>query len=217
MKMTNMDQSKSVAVIVAHPDDETLWTGGTILNHPSWHVFIATLCRGSDIERAAKFYEAVQKYGAAGEMGDMDDGADQNSLYDKDVQDTILRLLPEKKYDIIISHNPSGEYTRHKRHEEVSRAVITLWASGGIKTSELWTFAYEDGQGKYFPRPVKNAAIYDTLSGQIWEQKYNIITKTYGFEINSFEVETTPRSEAFWKFSHPDDARKWLEKLRKTQ
>ena len=41
-------KSKSVAVIVAHPDDETLWAGGTILNHPSWHWFVACLCRGND-------------------------------------------------------------------------------------------------------------------------------------------------------------------------
>ena len=24
-------------MIVAHPDDETLWAGGTILKHPEWH------------------------------------------------------------------------------------------------------------------------------------------------------------------------------------
>jgi len=30
----NIKNSKTVAIIVAHPDDETLWAGGTILNHP---------------------------------------------------------------------------------------------------------------------------------------------------------------------------------------
>jgi LmbE family N-acetylglucosaminyl deacetylase len=46
---------KAVAVIVAHPDDETLWAGGTILSHPSWQWFIVCLCRGSDKDRAPKF------------------------------------------------------------------------------------------------------------------------------------------------------------------
>jgi LmbE family N-acetylglucosaminyl deacetylase len=213
--MTNENELKTVAIIVAHPDDETLWVGGTMLNHPSWHVFVVTLCRSSDIDRASKFYEALQKYGAGGAMGDMDDGPDQNSLYDEDVQETILRLLPDSNYDIIITHNPNGEYTRHKRHEEVSRAVIMLWNSGKLKASELWTFAYEDGDGKYFPKPMKYAALYDTLSEKIWEQKHNIITQTYGFEKNSFEAETTPRSEAFWKFTNSNVAREWLEKSRK--
>jgi LmbE family N-acetylglucosaminyl deacetylase len=35
---------KSIAVIVAHPDDETLWAGGTILEHPSNDWFIVCLC-----------------------------------------------------------------------------------------------------------------------------------------------------------------------------
>jgi LmbE family N-acetylglucosaminyl deacetylase len=213
----NMEKSKNVAVIVAHPDDETLWAGGTILSHPSWRVFVVTLCRAGDLDRSSKFFEALKKYGADGKMGDMDDGPDQNSLYDGEVQETVLRLLPQENYDMIITHNPNGEYTRHKRHEELSRAVIMLWNSGKLKASELWAFAYEDGGGKYFPRPIKTAAIYNTLPKQIWEQKYNIITQTYGFAENSFEAKTTPESEAFWKFSNSNVAREWLENLRKIQ
>jgi LmbE family N-acetylglucosaminyl deacetylase len=217
MKLMNENKTKAVGIIVAHPDDETLWAGGTILSNPTWRVSIVTLCRGSDIDRASRFFEALKKYSADGKMGDMDDGPDQNSLYDGDVQETVLRLLPQKNYDIIITHNPNGEYTRHKRHEELSRAVIMLWNSGKLKATELWTFAYEDGGGKYFPRPMNTAAIHDTLPNRIWEQKYNIITQTYGFERNSFEAETTPKSEAFWKFTDSNVAREWLEKSRKIQ
>ncbi len=47
--------SKKVAIIVAHPDDETLWAGGTILSHPAWECFIICLCRGSDADRAPRF------------------------------------------------------------------------------------------------------------------------------------------------------------------
>lgn len=31
---------KTVALIVTHPDDETLWAGGTLLNNPSWGVYV---------------------------------------------------------------------------------------------------------------------------------------------------------------------------------
>jgi pentatricopeptide repeat protein len=51
---------KNVAVIVAHPDDETLWAGGTILSHPSWNCFIVSVCRRNDFERASKFYKALK-------------------------------------------------------------------------------------------------------------------------------------------------------------
>ena len=201
---------KSVAVIVAHPDDETLWAGGTILSHPSWKCFIVCLCRKSDAERAAKFYKALQFLKSEGIMGDLDDEPDQKPLDKKEVERAIMHLLPKTHFDLVVSHNPSGEYTRHIRHEEVSKAVIILWHAGKISTDELWTFAYEDGGKEFYPKPIENATICHILAKRIWLKKYSIITSTYGFEKNSWEAETTPRAESFWQFSNPNDAIKWL-------
>ena len=202
---------KSVAVIVAHPDDETLWAGGTILSHPSWKCFIVCLCRKSDAERAAKFYKALQFLKSEGIMGDLDDEPDQKPLDKKEVERAIMHLLPKTHFDLVVSHNPSGEYTRHIRHEEVSKAVIILWHAGKISTDELWTFAYEDGGKEFYPKPIENATICHILAKRIWLKKYSIITSTYGFEKNSWEAETTPRAESFWQFSNPNDAIKWLD------
>ena len=201
---------KPVAVIVAHPDDETLWAGGTILSHPSWNCFIISLCRGNDTGRAPRFYNALKVLKSEGAMGCLDDGPDQRPLEETAVERVILDLLPPKHFGLVITHNPSGEYTRHLRHEEVSKAVIQLWHAGKIAADELWAFAYEDGGKEYLPKPAENAAIYKKLSQQIWLKKYSLITETYGFEKTSFEAETTPRAEAFWQFSNSDDAIKWL-------
>ncbi len=201
---------KSVAVIVAHPDDETLWAGGTILSNPSWKCFIVCLSRKSDAERSAKFDKALRVLESEGIMGDLDDGPEQKPLDEREVEHAILDLLSPKHFDLIISHNPTGEYTRHLRHEEVSKAVITLWDAGKISTNELWTFAYEDGNKEYYPRSIEKATIYRKLTKRIWLEKYNIITSTYGFEKNSWEAETTPGAESFWQFSNPTDANKWL-------
>lgn len=203
-------RQKNVAVIVAHPDDETLWAGGTILSHPSWNCFIISLCRGSDTERAPKFYQALKVLKSEGIMGDLDDGPEQIPLDEEEVEQTIMDLLPGKHYNLIISHNPNGEYTRHLRHEEVSKAVINLWNYGKIKADELRTFAYEDGHKKYHPRPVKNAPIFRPLTKRIWLRKYSILRETYGFEKNSWEIQTTPREEAFWQFTDSFNAKKWL-------
>jgi LmbE family N-acetylglucosaminyl deacetylase len=202
--------TKKVAVIVAHPDDETLWAGGAILNHPSWNFYIACLCRGDDNERAPRFRNALKILKSEGVIGDLDDGPAQKPLDEKEVESKILELLPPKHFDLIITHNPTGEYTRHLRHEEVSKAVIRLWYSGRIFTNMLWTFAYEDNNKEYFPKPVETASVYRMLTKRIWLRKYSIITETYGFEKNSFEAMTTPRAESFWQFSDPYDAKKWL-------
>jgi len=199
-------------VIVAHPDDETLWAGGTILSQPAWRWFIATLCRASDGDRAPRFFQALKVLGADGKMRDLDDGPEQKPLPESEVQETILQLLPPEHFDLIISHNPAGEYTRHLRHEEIGKAVIMLWHLGRISADELWTFAYEDGGRQYLPRPIKTAHIYQILPEKIWQKKYSMITSTYGFEENGFEAKTTPRAEAFWKFTNSLDARQWLDK-----
>ncbi len=205
------DTLKEVAVIVAHPDDETLWAGGTILSQAAWRCMIVTLCRASDGDRAPRFYRAVKALGAEGRMGDLDDGPDQVPLAEHEIAQTILHLLPKKHFDLVLSHNPVGEYTRHRRHEEVGKAVITLWQQARISTDELWTFAYEDGGRQYRPRPIKTATVYRPLPELIWRKKYNIITEIYGFPENGFEAETTPRAEAFWQFTSSREARRWLD------
>lgn len=203
--------SRRVAVIVAHPDDEILWAGGTILSQPAWRCFIATLCRASDPDRAPRFFRALNALGAEGTMSDLDDGPEQTPLAESEVRGAILRLLPQRDFDLILTHSPAGEYTRHRRHEEIGRAVIRLWHAGQLSAEEVWIFAYEDGGKQYLPRPIKTGTLYQPLPDEIWQRKYRLITQVYGFEENGFEAKTTPRAEAFWRFTNPADARHWLE------
>ncbi len=188
---------RNCAVIVAHPDDETLWSGGTILMHPESSWTIVTLCRKSDPDRAPRFFRAIKELNATGAMGDLDDGPEQAPLNSREVQDTILDLLPSHKLDLIITHGPAGEYTRHLRHEETGREVLALIESERLFANEVWRFAYEDGGGQYLPRPAEDADLNIKLPDEIWRKKYDIITKIYGFGADSFEAETTPRQEAF--------------------
>lgn len=206
----NTSSIKNVALIVAHPDDEILWAGGTILLHPSWQCFVVCLCRKSDQDRAPKFEQVLKILHATGIMGDLEDGPEQTPLNEAELQRTILNLLPSIPYDLIITHNPNGEYTRHVRHEETSKAVIKLWEAGKITTNELWTFAYEDGGRKYYPQAMANAPLYQALPQEIWVEKYKLITETYGFGKNSWEAHATPQAEAFWQFATAPEAIKWL-------
>lgn len=203
-------KTKTVAVIVAHPDDETLWAGGTILNNPSWDCFIACLCRKHDPDRSPKFNRVLKILGANGKMGDLDDGPEQKPLAENEVEEAILQLLPSAHFDLVITHSINGEYTRHRRHEEIGKAMIKLWHSGKLTTSEFWAFSYEDGNREYYPRPIENAHIDHLLSQRLWAMKYNIITSVYGFDVNSWEANTTPTEEAFWHFYNAEQAHQWL-------
>jgi LmbE family N-acetylglucosaminyl deacetylase len=193
-----ISKARSAAVIVAHPDDETLWAGGVMLMHRKTRWTIITLCRKSDADRSARFFRAIREYGAAGFMGDLDDRLQQRPLSDELVRQTIMDLLPEKRFDVIITHSTSGEYARHLRHEETGRAVLELWQGGQLSARQVLTFAYEDGLKQYLPKAIRGADLFVELPEKIWRKKYDIITNLYGFGQDSFEAKTTPRQEAFW-------------------
>ncbi len=209
MNTEKAERPKTAAVLVAHPDDETLWAGGTILSHSSWKWYIVTLSRAGDPDRAPRFHRALHELGVSGIMGDLDDGPEQSPLDSLLVQQCIMDLLPPEHFDLLITHDPAGEYTRHLRHEETARAVISLWGTARLSADELWTFAYEDGGKHYLPRPIEAAAVHVDLPEALWQRKYAIITQIYGFPADGFEARTTPRGEAFWRFTDRTEAAHW--------
>ena len=131
-------------------------------------------------------------------MADLDDGPDQAPLPEAQVRETAARLLGGTGYNLILTHGPQGEYTRHRRHAECCQTVVELWRSGGICTRQVWMFAYEDGGRAYLPRVRDDADRKDVLAGDVWLQKRLLITDLYGFGADSWEAQTTPREEGFW-------------------
>jgi len=200
------DPGPRAAVVVAHPDDETLWCGGYILTHPEFLWRIVTLCRAGDPDRAPKFRRLLQRLGAEGEMADLDDGPDQAPLAAEQVRETIVRLLGGTSYDLILTHGPQGEYTQHRRHAECCQAVVELWRSGGIDAKRLWLFAYQDGNRAYLPRVRYDADRRDVLADHVWLEKRRLITDLYGFQPDSWEAQSTPPEEGFWCFDTAEAA-----------
>jgi LmbE family N-acetylglucosaminyl deacetylase len=196
------------AVVVAHPDDETLWCGGYIMTHPEFLWRIVTLCRGEDPNRAPKFHRVLQRLGAEGEMAALDDGPKQAALPVEHLQETIVRLLARTSYSLILTHGPRGEYTQHRRHEECCQTVVKLWQSGDIDTERLWLFAYEDGERAYLPQVREDADRRDMLTENIWLEKRRLIMDFYGYGPESWEARTTPREEGFWCFDSAQTAAK---------
>ena len=210
MKLTSHIQT--VDVIVAHPDDETLWAGGLILMRPAWQYDIYTLCRASDPERAVRFQVALARLNASGGMADLDDGPDQSPLSIDAIQQTVLDHLDGRSYDAVITHSPLGEYTRHRRHEEAWQAIWPLWRGKQIRSKSLWAFAYGDAQGRRKPSVDADAHLLLPLDVSVWTEKYRILTEVYGFAATSWEARVTPRIEGFWCFDSVKAVENWTRK-----
>ena len=64
--------NKTALCIVAHPDDETIWMGGTIMkNNYNWTIIC--LCRKNDLDRSPKFKKVCDYYKAKSIISDLDD------------------------------------------------------------------------------------------------------------------------------------------------
>ena len=145
-------------------------------------------------------------------MADLDDGPKQRPLPGEEVESAVLGLLPDEAFDLVLTHGLQGEYTRHRRHEETSRAVARLWRIGKILADELWLFAYEDGEGHHVPRPIEGAHRRQQLTREVWQEKRRIVTDVYGFSTDSFEGRSAGDEEAFWCFRTTDEFDVWLDK-----
>lgn len=201
---TSTESARSVGVVVAHPDDETLWAGGLLLSHPEWSVSIVSLCRRDDPDRAPRFRRVCASVGGREcRMGDLDDGPEQSPLPPDLVEQTVLDLLPSLEWDLILTHSPLGEYTSHLRHQEISVALARLWLEQRITAREVWLFAYEDAGRTKLPEACSDADLRLELSEELFLRKYSLITEGYGFEFESWEARATPRTEGFWRFSDP--------------
>jgi LmbE family N-acetylglucosaminyl deacetylase len=204
---------KTVLLVVAHPDDETLFAGGTIIVHPDWDFHVVTLCRGSDPDRRPRFHEAMARLGVlTSSMGDADDAPQQVPLADEVVQGAIESLLHGRRFDLVITHSLVGEYTSHRRHGEVGRAVVELWKTARLACDQLWMFAYADsGQGTY-PVALPNADFIVPLPAQALEAKRAVLSLSYNFGPNSWESLSMPTQEAFWCFDDPQAVAAWHQK-----
>ncbi len=212
---TMSSSSFRALVIVAHPDDETLWGGGTILMHPEWTWQVISLCRGDDPERRPRYFDAMKRLGVAkASIDELDDGPEQRPLSAGRIRAALEQVLENSGYDLVITHSPFGEYTRHLRHEEVGRAVLQLWDSGALSADKLWLFAYSDGETTHSPTAIAEADLAVRLPDRVCVRKLAIIRDAYGFESGSWEAKISPNVEAFWCFDTPSRALAWQQQYR---
>ena len=184
---------KKVLVIVAHPDDETIWMGGTLLNNVgNWDLTIISLCRKYDEDRAPKFNKVCKIFKAKCFMSDLEDKK-LNDILTKEVIKRIKKHC-NKNYDYIFTHGENGEYG-HKRHIDVHNAVVEMLEKKDLSCKKVFFFSYRKKGGICCANKFSDKFI--KLNKNYHKKKKLIIIKVYGFDKNSFEDLCCRNIEAF--------------------
>ena len=177
-------------IVVAHPDDETIWMAGTILKYQNidWTIFV--LCRRNDPDRYSKFLRAAQFYHAQGIISDLEDeGALTLKESLAEIEKRIGNQLPKKKFDYIFTHGSNGEYG-HVKHRGAHIVVKRLFQKKKLISHNLFFFAYFRPQAEFCLK----------LSKEEFKIKKDIIKNIYGFSKFSFENKNCTRVETFDKY-----------------
>lgn len=115
-------------MIVAHPDDETIWGGMHLLEEPG-NYFVLCLTNGYNVKRTNEFYSVMAEYGSKGLILNYPDyfnrqKDDWSGVYGA-IEKDISRVVDFKHWDFVVTHNPAGEYG-HIHHQMTNKIVTKV-------------------------------------------------------------------------------------------
>jgi LmbE family N-acetylglucosaminyl deacetylase len=209
MMMSSRSQFKreeNALVVVAHPDDETIWMGGFILKHPELRWTIFSLCRASDPDRAPKFKRICRALGARAIITDLDD---EGKINEREAEPRIEKLVsqnvgkkrfsakggPASGWDYIFTHGANGEYG-HPRHKTVHQAVIKMVRSGKLKTGKTFAFNYRK-ISKYKLTGKADSDLMLKLNRAQFRKKISLMADIYGFDPDGIDAGFCTNPESF--------------------
>lgn len=192
-------KEKEILVIVAHPDDETIWVGGTLLR-TNFNKTIICLCRKKDRDRKARFEKACRILDAKGYIFDLDDSEKgyYKKISEKEIIKKILKITRGKNYDYLFTHGKNGEYG-HQRHIEIHNAVLEMLKKKFLTAQKVFFFSYTKKENGFQGWAIynSNADKLIKLNRHQLSMKKNLIKNIYGFKEGGFEEKSSGEIEGF--------------------
>jgi LmbE family N-acetylglucosaminyl deacetylase len=108
-------------MIVAHPDDEIIFGGASLLLESGWKVICVT--NGDHPIRAQEFRQAMNAVNAYYEIWNYNDKRYGN--FNESLPKQIKRSLQGTPFRKIVTHNRMGEYG-HPQHKALSQIMMDL-------------------------------------------------------------------------------------------
>ena len=173
-------------MVVAHPDDETLW-GWRAFESNSWLVVCVTDCGQA---RQLKFQQAVKGFGAIGmclglpDIYKRDFNPDEREFLVRELTSLIQRDSVEK----VVTHGPEGEYG-HPIHKSISKVV-----SGLVPSSKLKYFAFQDN-----PPPTPFSLLL--MRGKALQTYFGYLGSATSFQVQEHSIQSGYGSKALSFFS----------------
>jgi LmbE family N-acetylglucosaminyl deacetylase len=118
-------------MIVAHPDDEALFGGAELLSHPDEYKVVVLDEYQNDIRRR-EFLDSMRFIGIH-EYEHWTGFKGREDYYREKLIYELLRVLRERDYTKIVTHNTNGEYG-HPRHRACHDVLSHL------RPEKLWVF-----------------------------------------------------------------------------
>lgn len=196
------EENINALLIVAHPDDETIFCGGTILNFPLWKWEIRVLTFPYDSghpdyiysqKRHKQLINAIEKYKQFGvskitqkslRFLDSDKKVDQYTESElAKIDFEIKNSLGEFSPNIVFTHNSQGEYGK-EQHKVLNKIVSNSYKN-------IWEFICP-GAININPQPFKSKENKVALSQEILDKKTEIFDQCYISELYNWNGDLKP-------------------------
>jgi len=170
--------SPKALLVVAHPDDETIFAGGLILKYQDTQWIIICCTTENDTRRENEFISACKFFEekSHNKIQPIPLNLSLNQQHSKEQLIDKLKLYAKDDFDIVLTHNRQGEYGKD-HHKMVHHCVIK-----SIAHPNTWVFI-SPGSSNVNQDELKskkrNGNITEKLSPEIIKMKLDAFQKCH--------------------------------------